>query len=146
MKDWMDTCVFQEGVKVQRFCLTLVGEARLWYESLRPIAVDWNGLQGWFRQQYPRIGNISEKLFHVWISFHYDKNSEIIDSYITCKGGSRLRRIFWEHQNLSGLSVIRLINTKICIKLYIFWQKIRTKRESGLTAVRLKWDPPVLGT
>ena len=36
--DWMDTHVFPEGVKAQRFCLTLVGEARLWYESLRPIA------------------------------------------------------------------------------------------------------------
>ena len=32
--DWMDTHAFPEGVKVQRFCLTLVGEARLWYESL----------------------------------------------------------------------------------------------------------------
>ena len=31
---WIDTHQFQEGVKVQRFCLTLVGEARLWYESL----------------------------------------------------------------------------------------------------------------
>ena len=29
----MDTDQFQESVKVQRFCLTLVGEARLWYES-----------------------------------------------------------------------------------------------------------------
>ena len=37
MEDWMDTLTFQEGVKVQCFCLTLVGEARLWYESLRPI-------------------------------------------------------------------------------------------------------------
>ena len=27
--DWMDTHVFPEGVKVQHFCLTLVGEARL---------------------------------------------------------------------------------------------------------------------
>ena len=37
--DWMDTNQFQEGVKIQRFCLTLVGEARLWYESLRPINI-----------------------------------------------------------------------------------------------------------
>ena len=43
--DWMETHAFPEVVKVQRFYLTLVGEARLWYESLRPIAVDWNGLQ-----------------------------------------------------------------------------------------------------
>ena len=38
--DWMGTHVFQEGVKVQHLCLTLV-EARLWYESLIPINVDW---------------------------------------------------------------------------------------------------------
>ena len=30
-----------EGIKFQRFCLTLVGEGRLWYESLTPINVDW---------------------------------------------------------------------------------------------------------
>ena len=32
--DMMDTHTFPEGVKVQFFCLTLVGEARLWYKSL----------------------------------------------------------------------------------------------------------------
>ena len=48
----VDTHQFQEGVKVQRFCLTLVGEARLLYESLRAINVDWQGLQNQFRQQY----------------------------------------------------------------------------------------------
>ena len=49
MNDWMDIHTFQDQVKVQRFCLTLVGEARLWYESLRPINVDWVGLQNIFR-------------------------------------------------------------------------------------------------
>ena len=49
--DWMDTHEFPEQVKVQRFCLTIVGEARLWYKSLRPINVDWAGLQNIFRQQ-----------------------------------------------------------------------------------------------
>ena len=43
--DWMDTHKFPEQVKVQRFCLTIVGEVRLWYESLRLINVDWAGLQ-----------------------------------------------------------------------------------------------------
>ena len=38
--DWLGTNQFQEGVKIQRFCLTIVGEARLWYESLRTIKVD----------------------------------------------------------------------------------------------------------
>ena len=31
--NWMDMHQFLEAVKVQRFCLTLVGEARFWYES-----------------------------------------------------------------------------------------------------------------
>ena len=44
INDWMDTHAFPEAVKVQRFYLTLVGEARLWYKSLRSRAVDWNGL------------------------------------------------------------------------------------------------------
>ena len=35
--DWMDTQRFQEDDNVWRFCLTLTGEARLWYESLRLI-------------------------------------------------------------------------------------------------------------
>ena len=76
---------FPESVKVQRFCLTLVGEARLWYESLRTItiAVDWNGLQDQFRQQYSKIGNTREQLFHAWRSFHYDKNTETLDTYVT---------------------------------------------------------------
>ena len=50
--NWMGIHQFPEDIKVQRFCLTLVAEARLWYESLRPINVDWQGLQKQFRQQY----------------------------------------------------------------------------------------------
>ena len=45
---------FPEGVKVQNFCLTLVGEARLWYKSLRPINVDWNWLQISLNSNIPR--------------------------------------------------------------------------------------------
>ena len=40
MNDWMDTHNFQDQVKVRRFCLTLVGEARLWYKLLRQINTD----------------------------------------------------------------------------------------------------------
>ena len=43
--DWMDTHRFQDNVKVQRFCLTLTGKAKLWYKSLRLINVYWLGLQ-----------------------------------------------------------------------------------------------------
>ena len=65
MNDWMDMHLFHEGVKVQRFCLILLGEARVWYESLRPINKDWQASQIQFRQQYLKIGNTRE-LFHVW--------------------------------------------------------------------------------
>ena len=55
--DWMDTHRFQDNDKVQRFCLTLTGEARLWYESLRLINIDWLELQNIFRKQYSKIAN-----------------------------------------------------------------------------------------
>ena len=45
MYDWMGTHEFPDHVKVQRFCLALIGEARLWYESLRPINADWVSLK-----------------------------------------------------------------------------------------------------
>ena len=61
-----DTHNFPEEAKVQRFGLTLTGEARLWYKTLRPIEVDWTGLQECFRQQYSKFGNTREQLFHVW--------------------------------------------------------------------------------
>ena len=70
--------------KYRDFVLTLVEEARLQYESLRPIADDWQALQEQFRQQYSKIGNTGEQLFHVWRSFHYDENSETIDAYVNC--------------------------------------------------------------
>ena len=35
--DWMNAHHFNEDVKVQRFCLTLPGEARLQFESLEPL-------------------------------------------------------------------------------------------------------------
>ena len=48
-KDWMTTHDFPDGVKVQRFCLTLMEEARLWYASLEPIVMTWPELQNQFR-------------------------------------------------------------------------------------------------
>ena len=84
INDWINTQAFPEDTKVQRFCLTLVGEARLWYESLKPIVLDWNGLETQFRQQYSNIGNTREQLFHAWRSFHFNENPERLDSYVTC--------------------------------------------------------------
>ena len=80
--DWTSAQHFLKDIKVRRFCLTLVGEARLWYQSLEPINIDWIGLQNLFRQQYSKIGNTREQLFHAWSSFHFDENTETIDAYV----------------------------------------------------------------
>ena len=61
--DWMTTHDFPAAVKVQRFCLTLVGEARNWYVTLEPLAMTWPELQNMFRCQYSKIGNTREQLF-----------------------------------------------------------------------------------
>ena len=79
----MNTHDFPDAVKVQRFCLTLMGEARLWYASLEPIGMTWQELWNQFRQQYSKLGNTREQLFHAWRSFHYDENAEMPDAYVT---------------------------------------------------------------
>ena len=78
----METHNFPVDAKVQRFCLTLTGEARLWYETLRPIQRDWTVLQECFRQQYSKFGSTREQYFHVWRSCHYDENVETVDAYV----------------------------------------------------------------
>ena len=81
--DWMNGHHFID-VKIQRFCLRPLGEASLWYHSLEPINVNWQGLQNLFRQQYSKIGNTREQLCHAWRSFSFDENTGTVDAYITC--------------------------------------------------------------
>ena len=78
--DWMNAHCFVEGVKVQIFCLTLLGEARLWYHSVEPINIGWPELQNLIRQKYSKVGKTGEQLFHAWISFNFDENPETIDT------------------------------------------------------------------
>ena len=79
----MNACHIIDDVKVQRFCLTLLGEARLWFQSLEPLEnTTWPHLQNLFRQRYSKLGNTCEQLFHTWRSFTFDKNTETIDSYV----------------------------------------------------------------
>ena len=97
---------FVNGVKVQRFCLTLLGEARLWFQSLEPINVHWPELQNLFRQRYSKVGNTRER------SFSFDENTETIDSYVT-----QIRQVatllgYEEHQILE-------VFKNICLQNYI---------------------------
>ena len=61
----------------------MANEARLWYESLRPIAVDQHGFQAQFSHQYPCINDTYEELCHAWNSLHFDENTETIENYFT---------------------------------------------------------------
>ena len=128
--DWMDTCEFLDQVKVQRFCLTLV-EARLWYESLRPININWDGLQNRFRQQYFKIGNTREQLFHAWRSFHFDENTETIDVYVNC-----IRQVV----TLLGYKdpqILKVFKSTLPMKLYCILLPIMDLRQAVETAERI---------
>ena len=46
--DWMEAHNSTANQKVRRFCLTLAGEARLWYETLGAAQLDWETLQDHF--------------------------------------------------------------------------------------------------
>ena len=59
-RDWMEVHNFPEGEKVRCFRVTLIGETRLWYESLAPLDNDWHTLHNKFRWQYSKIGNTPE--------------------------------------------------------------------------------------
>ena len=68
---------FIDDLKVQRFCLTLLEEARLWFQSLEPLEnTTWPQLQNLFRQRYSKLGNTCEQLFHAWRSFNFGENTE----------------------------------------------------------------------
>ena len=78
----MEAHNFPEGDKARHFCLTLIGEARLWYESLAPLDDDWPALQNKFKWQYSKIGNTPKQLFHAWRTFKFDESTDTIDSYV----------------------------------------------------------------
>ena len=50
---------------------------------LRPMEIDWPTLQEHFRQQCLKFGNTREQYFHIWRSFHYEENTDTIDSYVS---------------------------------------------------------------
>ena len=117
-------------VKVQSFCLTLMGEARLWYALLEPRVMTWQELQNQFRQQYSKLGNTREQLFHVWRSFHYDENVEMPDAYVT-----RIRQV----ARLLGYAepqVLEVFKNTVLNRLYWVLFPIDNLREAVETAKR----------
>ena len=128
----MDAHRFYEDIKVQRFCLTLLGEARLWYHSLEPLGeTTWPQLQNLFRQIYSKLGKMHKQLFHAWRSFTFDENTETIDSYVI-----RIRQV----ENLLGyweLQILEVFKNTLQTKLYWILFPIEDLRQAVDTAKRI---------
>ena len=104
------------------------GEVRLWSESLRLIANDWPALQENFRQQYSKIGNTSEQLFHAWRSFHYDENVETVDVYV-----NRMRQVV-AMLGYGEPQILEVLKNKIPNRLYWILYPIDNLRVAVETA------------
>ena len=127
----MDTYNFPDDTKVRRFCLTLIGEARLWYESLKPIEMDWHALQECLRQQYSKFGSSREQYFHVWRSFCYDENEDTIDSHIL-----KVKQVA-SLLNYGEPEILELFKNTLPSKLYWILFPINNLREAIDTAKRV---------
>ena len=108
-----------------------MGEARLWYESLKPIDMDWNALQTHFRQQYSKFGSSREQYFHVWRSFRYDENEDTIDSYIL-----KVKQVA-SLLNYGEPEILELFKNTLPSKLYWILFPINNLREAIETAKRV---------
>ena len=128
----MEAHHFEEDLRVQTFCLTLLGEARLWYQSLEPLEnTTWDLLHNLFRQRYLKLGNTREQLFHAWISFTFDENTETIDSYMI-----RMRQV----ATLLGYGepqILEVFKNTLPTKLYWVLFPIENLRQAVETVERI---------
>ena len=130
--DWMNAHHFNNDVKVQRFCLTLLGEARLWFHSLEPLEdTTWPQLQNLFRQRYSKLGNTHVQLFHAWRSFTFDENTETIDSYVIWIRQVATRLGYGEPQ------ILEVFKNTLPTKLYWILFPIEDLRQAVDTAKKI---------
>ena len=127
-------CTFWEqmtGWPHMKFCLTLLDEDRLWYETLGAQQLDWEGLQDHFWQQYSKFGNTREQYFHAWRSFHYDENTDTIDSYIY-----KVKQVA-ALLNYGESQILELFKKTLPSRLYCMLYQIDDLRMAVETAKRL---------
>ena len=131
--DWMTTYDFPDDQKIRRFCLTLLGEARLWYETLnaQQQRLDWAGLQESFRQQYSKFGNTREQYFLAWRSFHFDEATNTIDGYI-----QKVKQVA-ALLNYGEPQILELFKNTLPSRLYYMLYQINDLRVVVETAKRL---------
>ena len=89
------------------------------------------GLQNLFRQQYSKIGNTREQLFHTWRYFSFDEDIETIDTYVT-----HIRQVaallgYWEPQ------ILEVFKNTLPTKSYWILFPIEDLRQALETAKRI---------
>ena len=92
-----------------------MGEARLWYETLGAVQLDWQALRDHFCQQYSKFGSTREQYFHVWRSFQFDENADTIDSYI-----HKVKQVA-ALLNYGEPQILELFKTHFAVVDYITW-------------------------
>ena len=93
--------------------------------------MDWNALQECFRQQYSKFGSSREQYFHVWRSFHYDENTDTIDSYIL-----KVKQVA-SLLNYGEPEILELFKNTLPNKLYWILFPVNNLREAVDTAKRV---------
>ena len=98
-------------------------EARLWYETLGTVQLDWETLRYHFCQQYSKFGSTREQYFHTWKSFQFDENGDTIDSYIHKVNQVATLLNYGEPQ------ILELFNNTLLSRLYYMVYNINNARE-----------------
>ena len=107
---------------------TLLGEARLWYETLGAAQLDWEALQDCFWQQYAKFGNTREQYFHAWRSFQFYESIDTIDSYI-----HEVKQVV-ALLNYGEPQILELFKNTLPSKLYYMVYHLNNLREAVETA------------
>ena len=126
--DWIETHNSPDNQKVRRFCLTPMGEARLWYETLGAAQLDWQALQDCFCQQYSKFGSTREQYFHAWRSFQFHENADTIDSYI-----HKIKQVA-TLLNYGEPQILEVFKNTLPSRLYYMVYNINNLREAVETA------------
>ena len=82
--DWMNAHHFVEGIIVQRFHLTLLGEARLFLSVFRTYKCRLARFTKFVYTAILKTRQHKGTTVSCIEIFHFDKNTETIDAYVTC--------------------------------------------------------------
>ena len=105
-----------------------MGEARLWYETLGTVQLDWATLEDCFQQHYSKLGITLEQYFHAWRSFQFDESTDTIDSII-----HKVKQVV-ALLNYGEPQILELFKNTLASKLYCMVYYINNLREAVETA------------